>query len=374
MYSAREDIFNEMRYTLGHTSDWHILSTQYGNRFRADAVYNAAKGALDTFFGAGVMDIVNSGDILDSAKNGSYPIALLDKLDNHLKHLGMRMFSVTGNHDMDDPPWLDKYIENRVGIIPIDNRRVQLPNGCNLIGVTTKTPAEFLTRLEEMQDVGPNDIGVWHGPIKEFMGGGKYISIDDILSRSPIGLWLMGDVHIHRYITVGDKTIGYPGPVDMTDINEDPIKKVELFHFDGVKRSGQDTLVIRSTPVFELFLRSEDDLADCVQKLSLCADGPRFVWLKYDNAVEHLIPSLEAYLRPTDVLRRKNITEREVEVDKSWDTVDTEGILSVAEIVNNESAGMPSSVAAVLRRIAVDKVSPQSAIETFVAQHETEFV
>ena len=96
--------------------------------------------------------------------------------------------------------------------------------------------------------------------------------------------------------------------------------------------------------------------------------------MKYDIAAEHLVPSLETYLRPTDVLRRKNITEREVEVDKSWDTVDTEGILSVAEIVDSEAAGMPSSVAAVMRRIAVDKVSPQSAIETFVAQHETEFV
>ena len=133
-------------------------------------------------------------------------------------------------------------------------------------------------------------------------------------------------------------------------------------------------MIIPSTPVFELFLRSEEDLSDCVQKLSMCAEGPRFVWLKYDIAAEHLVPSLETYLRPTDVLRRKNITEREVEVDKSWDTVDTEGILSVAEIVDSEAAGMPSSVAAVMRRIAVDKVSPQSAIETFVAQHETEFV
>jgi DNA repair exonuclease SbcCD nuclease subunit len=363
-----------MKYLLGHTSDWHLLSAQYGNRFRADAVFNAAKGALKRFYDMGVFDVVNSGDILDSAKNGSYPIFLLDAIDAYLKSLGMRMFSVTGNHDMDDPPWLSRYEENRVGIIPIDNVCVPLANGSRLVGITTKTPSEFLARLESMTELTERDIGVWHGPVKEFMGGGKYISIQDILSRSPIKVWLLGDVHIYNYVTVDGKVIGYPGPVDMTDINEDPVKRIAVLEFEDTNLTDIQPVVIPSTPVFELILRTQGDVEECVKQLNLCAEGPRFIWLKYDRAVEHLIPTLEAYLRPTDVLRRKDITERAVEVDKTWDTVDTEGILSVSDIVSEETAGLPSEVANVLKRIAVDKVSPQSVIENFIAQHETEFI
>jgi DNA repair exonuclease SbcCD nuclease subunit len=359
-----------------HTGDWHICSLQYGKRSRADAIFSAARQIGPLALKHGADFITNSGDILDSGKIGSYEDRQLDAIHEQLVDLKLTMYTLTGNHDMDDPPWISRYSHpDNYGIVSVDNRIVDLPDGSRLIGFMTKTPKELFERLQDgaWRDT---DIAMWHGGVAEFTGGkfGRYPTVKEIMEASPIKNWLLADIHVCRYIEPdGGGIIGYPGPVEMTDINESIEKFATLMEFDrGKFVSGTlQQIPIKTAPVYVIPLCSEQDVDMARRLLAETSGTPRMIWFQFIDEFQASMNDLFVYTTPDDVIREKNVTVRKVEeiVAERKDLA-----VDIRQVTQEETDGLPEDIRAAILNI-VDKTTPAPVVlERLITAHETSII
>jgi DNA repair exonuclease SbcCD nuclease subunit len=360
---------------IGHTSDWHLCATQYGKKFRADAIYNACLEGIKAFFDNDVRYIVNSGDILDASRNGSYPVSLLDRLHEELVKRSMTMFTLTGNHDWDEPPWIEKYNHpDGVGIVSVDNKRINIRGTkLHIVGYKTKTPNELFERLKENPGE-PTDIALWHGGVIEFTGGGKYPAAQEFFDRSYTRNWMLGDIHVCSYITTEDSVIGYPGPVEMTDVDEDPSKYIVVheFNVETGKFEGFKQHKIPTTPVVIVKVAAPEDVEPAEKLLHSTGGVPRFVWFHYTNEYEDVVNALHIHTGPFDIVRKKNITPRTAKAVHEVMTGDVVSV-SIIDVAQELMEGEDDDLQALAFNIVKKDNSPHAVLEQYITKHENSF-
>jgi DNA repair exonuclease SbcCD nuclease subunit len=273
-----------------HTADWHLRDTQYGNYERGLEFFAAAKRLVNDailLHRQGKIDcIINGGDILDKKRPPSIVIHQLMEIHDMLVEAGIPMFTITGNHDQDDPSWisLNKKHNDR-GIITIDDTTVDF-KGVKIRGVletSRKKIEEDLAQLTEQID-----IIVWHGSMKECAGfdNGNYISLNEFIQYSEhlnTKLFLFGDIHKRQYFeqtrTNGNKIIcGYPGSIEMASgVSEPPAKSCTIVDFDTL---AMVEVPLITRPFIDADLSDPDVAANIIHQV-LTTNEPLLINLKY---------------------------------------------------------------------------------------------
>ncbi len=271
-----------------HTADWHLRESQYGDFGRGLEFFESAKRLIElakVLKDSGQIDcIVNGGDILDKKRPPSVVVKQLLDIHALLVKYEIPMFTITGNHDQDDPSWIslvDVYPDK--GIIPIDNKKIDF-NGISIYGAldTSKKGLEY--NLAGVS--GPVDVLVWHGAISEVVNfdDGSYLNIQDFLNFSRhlnTKMFLFGDIHTTKYFTphtdLGPAVIGYPGTLEMCSTSEAPNKSVTIVDTDNL---SLQFLPVSSRPFIEIDLVDESVLG-VYETMLRETEQPVLIKLKY---------------------------------------------------------------------------------------------
>lgn len=358
-----------------HTSDWHLDSLIYGKRAHADQLFWTAMQIIDIAHKNGCKAIINSGDTLNSSKVGSYPIFQLDTIHAELISKKLPMYTLTGNHDMDDPQWISRYQNiDGYGIVSIDNKTIKIDQSLHVHGFMSSNKKEFFTQLEQI-NIPPATIGVWHGGIVEFTGGGNYPTVDEILSYGKVNTWLMGDIHVCKYIEKGNKLIGYPGPIGMIDVTESPEKFAVIMDIDHTAGEWvkKEFVSLNTVPLIKLMLTNEQEYFSAEKVLIETKDKVRVIWFHFNESMEAAMSNLMVHTNPLDVVRHRNVTPRlqnEKETNEDPIISSKETLREVGEEVfitlpdDLQKAGMD-----ILNR----SVPHQVVIEKLITAHENSF-
>lgn len=287
---------------IGHISDTHLLHTQYGFKWRSICVFNSFCNSIRKAKESNVDFMVHSGDVIDKDRPSSLMIAQLDSIDKLLKELNLRMFTIQGNHEISEPSWYDRYLDNNAaGIIPMDDRIIPINKNISIVGFKYRIEKDFDEYYESLAREGKikhTDIGIWHGAIQEFFGLEKSVPLEKLLKHG-IPTWLVGDLHKNQRIFTPEYYVGYPGSTDMTNISHDPIKYVDIIEVDD--KTGRvikcTPTQFESTPVWDIYLNSPEVLQDTLDRLETHTKS-LLIWCKYDNAFSEDVHRLEKRMDP----------------------------------------------------------------------------
>lgn len=364
------------RTKIIHTGDWHCCSSQYGKRTRADAIFESALNVCRTTAKKKIDTIINTGDILDASTIRSYPLYQLDRIHELLLELGITMYTLTGNHDMDNPTWISRYNDSSgKGIVNIDNEIIELPDGSRLVGFMTKTVKELFERLA-LGDWRDTDIAVWHGGVAEFTGGafGRYPTAKEIWDASPIRNWLLGDIHVCQFITPPEGGImGYPGPIEMTDIDENPKKYICEIEFDkgSYVENSLKKIPLITAPVIVIPLTSDKEVDEARNTLKSTLGVPRMIWFHFEDQHQAAMNDLHSLTTPEDVIREKNVTVRKVsEIMERPEEVNVD----IYQVTDEETEGLPDDMRELTKNIVNKTGTPQVLLEKLLTQHESSFI
>lgn len=273
-----------------HTADWHLRDAQYGDYERGLEFFQAAKRLVNeaiTLHKLGQIDcIVNGGDILDKKRPPSVVIHQLMEIHDMLVEANLPMFTITGNHDQDDPSWISlnkKHTDK--GIISIDDTTVEF-NGLRIHGALETNRKRLQEHLQQVNETV--DILVWHGSMKESAGfdNGNYVSLQefmDFTDHMNTKLFLFGDIHKRQYFEQtranGTRILcGYPGSIEMASgVSEPPDKTYTIIDTDTLQMEHKP---LKIRPFIEADLSSAEAAANIVQTL-LTTEEPTLINLKY---------------------------------------------------------------------------------------------
>jgi DNA repair exonuclease SbcCD nuclease subunit len=277
-----------------HSSDWHLMDSQYSTPSRGDDFTKAAMAVVEIAIDRKVAAICNSGDILNTKRPSSRNIEDLAEIDRRLTRAGIPMYVISGNHDASRPSWisiLDAKTRTAgkskvVGIINADDKLINIPDtSLTLFGIPSMGPSKF----REIKAWPKANILMSHELIKEFVAfkpKDEELSVADYPEDTYVA-FLLGDIHSAKYITTsGDKTVmGYPGSIELCSKNEPADKTVTILRFqDGIV----DTISYVPVPSRKaLFYRvvteaqADQALADLLPHI----DKDPIVLVKYDSRI-----------------------------------------------------------------------------------------
>lgn len=209
--------------------------------------------------------VCNSGDILDKSVQRTANVDHLQKVDRVLAELGIKMYTITGNHDMDSPTWLEVLFPEdkrsiHGGIIPVDNK-VEDYEGVLIGGLPGHDASELLKTLED-DSIKKPDIVLWHGAVNG-LGNMNFGEVDykELVEACPENVMavLLGDLHFHQYEMVNGVLIGYPGSTDLCSVAESDDKMLGHFSLDQSDRTIEilEPIKFKSTPLITVKLEGE---------------------------------------------------------------------------------------------------------------------
>lgn len=313
-----------------HTADWHLRESQYGDFDRGLEFFQAAKRltskAIDLFRAGKIDCIVNGGDILDKKRPPSVVIHQLMEINEMLVDAGLPMFTITGNHDQDDPSWISlNYKYKDRGIVPLDNTIVDY-KGMKMTGIMATTKNKIELALAQINE--KIDIIVWHGAIKESAAfdDGSYISVGDFLDFSEhLGtrLFLLGDIHKTQYYEKkrkdGTNTLtGYPGSIEMANTQESGNKTFTLIDTENL---NCELVPLESRPFIEIDLKDAAALDSGIKALTSTGKSALISVTYYLDERLSLFNSLNLVLRTrettfSDIIRFSNESPSSVVVSE----------------------------------------------------------
>ncbi len=330
---------------LLHTADWHLRESQYGDFGRGLEFFESSKRLIEQakiLKDAGELDfIVNGGDILDKKRPPSIVVKQLLDLHALLVKYEIPMFTITGNHDQDDPSWIslvDVYPDR--GIIPIDNKKLEF-NGLSIYGALDTSKKGLEANLAMVQ--GPIDILVWHGAISEVVNfdDGSYLTAADFINLSShlnTRMFLFGDIHTTRYFTpiVNDSPVllGYPGTLEMCSTSESEKKSATIIDTSTLEIK---LLPLKSRAFFAIDLLTQVDLDNAVTSL-IDLNEPALIKLKYytDERLE-LFTKLCAVLTDRATKFKDIVRYTGEDANKSFvESVDVYGDITLRSIADAE--------------------------------------
>lgn len=298
---------NEESIIIIHTADWHLRDSQYCSPSRGEDFTKAALAVVDLAMAYGAKAICNCGDILNNRRPSSRNIKDLSEIDRRLRAAGIPMYVISGNHDFARPSWIDLLYEqtrvdpavaNDVGIIHADDRLLNIPGtGLTVYGAPSMGVKAF---RETCADWPEADILMSHEPLKAFAAfpmDDDSLDVEDYPTEKYQAV-LLGDLHARKYLndSTGQKTIGYPGSIELCSNNEPPEKTISLFRFgaDGKLLLNADDPSFVPVPSRKaLFYRivSDDQADQALADMHKYIDKDPIVLVRYLNTM-HKIPSM----------------------------------------------------------------------------------
>lgn len=356
-----------------HTADWHLRDSQYGDYSRGEDFFKSASRLIakaGELFAAGKIDcIVNGGDILDKKRPPSVVIHQLLELHDKLVELGIPMFTITGNHDQDDPSWisLTKKHKDR-GIIAIDDTVVEF-RGIKIRGLLETSRTKLEAELGILAE--PFDVLVWHGAVKESVNfdDGSNVSVYDFMqftSHLNTSLFLFGDIHKKQYFELNRESgkkilLGYPGSIEMANVSEPPNKSFTIIDTDTLEMEDVSLL---TRPFISVNLVDQANLKDAIEFI-ISQNQPITINLKYylDERL-HLFDELNTVLKSRentfkDIIRYTNESPKTEDLP-----VNIVGDITLENIALSRFRGTPveDMVLALINKNA----NYEKVIETFV--------
>lgn len=301
---------------LGHTADWHLRPSQFSRKQRGEHFFKGALSSLEKAKAEGLKYILNSGDILDKNRQRTCNIKELLFLDGWLKKNGMTMYTISGNHDMDTPTWLETLFGgngDELGIVPVDGRTIIIPGTSYRVkGYRGHKASELLQELETTPAEDTPEIGLWHGGIDGFMGFSAYdVDMKQLLSAAPSMVILaVGDLHIHGYVHTETQVGGYPGSTEMCSISEKEEKYLSVLEIEEGKGKFVKRITLDTTPVYRVHCTSEEEVGKLTQlKKTIALDDFSLVHLVYSSG---FVEPARDFARSLDegkvIIRRKRLS------------------------------------------------------------------
>jgi len=296
---------------IAYTSDWHIRATQYARKSRGEDFAKAAINAAHKIVESECDIAINCGDIFNVSRPTANDIATLIQVDKVLREGNKPMYTITGNHDMTNPTWLETLFPGRVvngkperrGIIPCDNKTVIHPAtsstaSLTISNITPKSRAEFRA-IKQAGEFPPADIFLYHILVADFMpfkDDAMYTLKD--LPMEQYKAILLGDVHFCD-IRVDEATgclTGYPGSIEMCSASEPLNKLMPILAWDGEKLRMRGKIDLEIRPYIVRTLSEEDDLEQLIHELKAIRDKHPVVICKYSTEINSVIPRIYSTL------------------------------------------------------------------------------
>lgn len=227
-----------------HISDTHLRERQYGFVHRGADFFAAVMEAIEIAKKKKLKFIFHTGDFLNSNRPSASIFAQLRTIHETLIGYGIRMLTISGNHDAGEPSWHSLLEPNgNGGILDMNNLEATytLAGGekFSVYGIPFCDNATLLDKLQRLEK--PIDIVMWHGMIRDFVGfpAESALQISDLEPFTNAHNFLLGDIHKHQYFAFRSRPgiIGYPGSTEMCESGEDAEKKVGLVYLDTDTRA-----------------------------------------------------------------------------------------------------------------------------------------
>lgn len=297
-----------------HTSDNHLRERQYNSPARGMDFYLSLMGVVELAKKMGAKFIANTGDLLNSSRPSSGTIAQLRAVNQKLIEYGITMGTISGNHDMADPPWHSLVEPGTVGgIINMDNRRHSLivDDGTRdgrlveILGLPFCTKEELLKTLQGLQV--PVDIVMWHGAVREFIGfpSETAVTIEELEACGKVGSFLLGDIHVHQYYSFRARPgfVGYSGSTEMCEKGEPVEKKVGAIYYDTARACMTvDGVAVPTRKVLHRQLSNEEVLQTVLVELDTMKAFPIILIGNYNPKLNQVLIRVRAALNPDSVM------------------------------------------------------------------------
>lgn len=303
---------NTVRFA--HTADWHIRSSHLGVSRRGPDFTDAGLQVIAAAVANKCEFIIHAGDLLDSRQPTSENIQDLFRINNALVAAGIKMYCITGNHDMMEPTWTsvleamldEKGIEK--GIITADNQRMNI-SGLDILFLPYMSKEALLDTIKDKT----GDILVWHGQVREFCGFPSDMAptIEDF--GKGWNLVLLGDIHIRRYETLGEgpetHTIGYPGATELVQRNDPLENSFEVFNMktcEGKKSfmEGHYPVVLQTRMKLVYRVTSEEQMPQMLEEIAKNVDAGPMIFVRYNPSIDNFMGRLHTVADPSKVILR----------------------------------------------------------------------
>ena len=292
-----------MSVRLIATSDNHLRRSQYSTTQRGDDFTKAFEQIIDIAINTKVAAVMQTGDLLDSKSPASRALVVLAKAHHRLRKAGIPMIIVEGDHDQEEPHWVDAMkaygIEETPsdgGLIILHDQLYTIPGtkltvyGQSFIG---KTKERFL----EIKDTLPQaDILMWHTMCKDFAGflADQAVSIAE-LPTDKYRLIALGDLHVCDYKRAGDCLVGYPGSSELVKKDEPLMKTISLFDIPDSGPIPEPKLLPLLTRLVKVYrLLKEEDVVRVLTELEACADQHPIILGRYDSRIPDVVKRIYA--------------------------------------------------------------------------------
>lgn len=308
-----------------HTADWHLREYQFGKAERSGDHFAAALSTIQAAREEKVDLIVHGGDMFNSSRLTSALFVQLLRLNQALNEAGLKMLAITGNHDMCEPPWYAiiaqeaEILGQPCAIIPMDWRRLET-HGFLFLGIPSCSPERLVETLNENPDV---DVCLWHGAVLEFIG----FSSDQVIKMADIPFkgraFLMGDIHIAKYMEHNGCLFGYPGSTEIQKKDEPLEKTATIIEITKEKAVVEKYVRIANRQVLTLDILSEEQMPDALSVLQghTKTHTKTIALVNYSNTIENATQRLQAVVDPNYCILRAFPTGAGlIEVGKAIDT------------------------------------------------------
>jgi len=320
---------------LIHLADSHLRDRQFSNASRGEDFTRAFNQAIDVAINTKVAAIIHGGDLLDSKRPSSKTMLDLAKIHARLVAAQMPMYVVNGDHDKDEPHWVDSMkdfgaslFQDR-GIVVLKDQLITIPGtkitvyGMDYIG---KTKERFL----EIRDTLPKaDILLWHTMIKEFAGfSGEQVASLSELPSDKYRLIALGDIHVSEYKHVRDCLVGYPGTTELCKKDEPLLKTVSLFEIPEagpIAEPQKIPILTRCVKVYRLL--KDEDVLRVITELDGIKDQNPMVFGRFDDRIPDVVKRIYAVLDPDKaIVRLQPLPQIEAPLDENNEVVESKGM------------------------------------------------
>lgn len=301
-----------------HTADWHLRDIQFGKTARSQDFTDSVFRIIDIAKNNGVKYILCAGDILNSKRPSSKNINDLLQLNSRLLAAGVKLLTITGNHDKCNPSWIKVLQEHTddCAILDIDYKLYTMDGEqgekYSVFGIPDMPPDEYRDSKMAYPDA---DILMMHALVRDFAAfqtSEKVLAVRDFPVKKYKAV-LLGDIHTHKYMNVkeGEDTcvVGYPGSTELCSRSEDVNKFVALITLDktGVTDLQSISLPLNK-PIIARDVKTPEEISDLLNEISRLKDEHPTILVRKDPAVTDLyariariVDTSESILRVTNI-------------------------------------------------------------------------
>lgn len=287
---------------LAHTADNHLRLSAGGSTDRGADFKDAFLDVVTKSHERGCHALISAGDLVDrvelSARVAQDLLAVLKRAED----LGLRTFTVQGNHDMAATnPWPKVLGSHLSRVTALDGLTVDFSPVAGLppmriTGWSFCNPDSMRQQLSGLRLAKSSDVLIWHGPVAELANfQGDHVNLTDFEDLGTAAV-LLGDIHKTAYVEVkGSGVLGYPGSTELCN-RQDPLTHtftlIDLAYGPtGWTVMGMELVPVNSRPSKVLRLDDEAQVAKALVEVRAWAEvnhRPGQVFITYSSDLQNV--------------------------------------------------------------------------------------